>query len=172
MTMPPDAAPGAPVIVTVDGQQIVIDASLLRDAIRNRDAVSYTPQHQGTEMRVNDEPVPDAAILAIGLGVGALMCAVLALLVGIPIVRLMMRRAVRRGARPTSDTTSPRLERIEHAVDAIAFEIERVAEAQRFSTRLLNERLSEITGPLPARAIPAERRAGAGGAAERVPTPH
>ena len=34
-----------------------------------------------------------------------------------------------------------RLERIEQAVDAIAIEVERMAESQRFTTRLLSERL-------------------------------
>ncbi len=34
-----------------------------------------------------------------------------------------------------------RLERIELAVDAIAIEVERMAESQRFTTRLLAERL-------------------------------
>lgn len=35
--------------------------------------------------------------------------------------------------------TANRLERIEQAVDAIAIEVERVAEGQRFTTRLLGE---------------------------------
>jgi hypothetical protein len=33
-----------------------------------------------------------------------------------------------------------RLERIEHAVDAVAVEVERIAEGQRFTTKLLSER--------------------------------
>ena len=36
-----------------------------------------------------------------------------------------------------------RLERMEQAIDAMAVEIERIAEAQRFTTRLLAERVSE-----------------------------
>jgi hypothetical protein len=38
--------------------------------------------------------------------------------------------------------TDARIERIEHAVDAIAIEIERISEAQRFTTRLLSDRVS------------------------------
>jgi hypothetical protein len=38
-----------------------------------------------------------------------------------------------------------RFERLEHAVDAIAVEVERISEAQRFSARLLNEQSSEST---------------------------
>ena len=37
--------------------------------------------------------------------------------------------------------TSARIERIEQAVDAIAIEIERISEGQRFTTRLLSERI-------------------------------
>ena len=36
--------------------------------------------------------------------------------------------------------TDDRLERIEHAVDSIAIEVERISEAQRFTTKLLAER--------------------------------
>ena len=39
-----------------------------------------------------------------------------------------------------------RLERIEHAVDAIAVEVERISENQRFTTKLLNDR-SSVTNP-------------------------
>ena len=40
-----------------------------------------------------------------------------------------------------SGVTEARLERIEHAVDAIAVEIERISEGQRFTTKLLSERV-------------------------------
>jgi hypothetical protein len=36
--------------------------------------------------------------------------------------------------------TDARLERIEHAVEAIAVEVERISEGQRFTTKLLAER--------------------------------
>lgn len=46
-----------------------------------------------------------------------------------------------------------RLARLEPAVDAIAVEVERLGEAQRFTTRLLQERLPAPEGPaLPSRA--------------------
>jgi hypothetical protein len=43
--------------------------------------------------------------------------------------------------------TSPRLERLEHGMDAIAVEIERISEGQRFVTRLLSESQSTIGQP-------------------------
>jgi hypothetical protein len=53
------------------------------------------------------------------------------------VVRIM---ADRRAALPTERESgiAQRLERIEAAVDAIALEVERVGESQRFSTRLLH----------------------------------
>jgi hypothetical protein len=43
-----------------------------------------------------------------------------------------------------------RLYRIEQAVDAMAVEIERMAESQRYTTRLLSERLPSTVDALPA----------------------
>lgn len=41
---------------------------------------------------------------------------------------------------PNRAPPEDRLARIEHAVDAIAVEVERISEGQRFTTRLLSER--------------------------------
>jgi hypothetical protein len=50
-----------------------------------------------------------------------------------------------------------RLESIEHAVQAIAVEVERLGEGQRFTTRILTERGS--SDPQPPRLAPEFRRA-------------
>lgn len=42
---------------------------------------------------------------------------------------------------PQDDMTAKRMERMEHAVDAIAIEIERVSEGQRFVTKVLADRM-------------------------------
>jgi hypothetical protein len=60
---------------------------------------------------------------------------------GIPIIRAITRRWDR-GAQlppPTSPDVISRLERIEQAVEAVAVEVERIAEAQRFSAKLMAE---------------------------------
>lgn len=44
---------------------------------------------------------------------------------------------------PKVDEIAPRLDRLEHAVDAIAIEVERISEGQRFVTKLLAERPRE-----------------------------
>jgi len=61
-------------------------------------------------------------------------------MVGWPISRAFARRMDRKSAAPTeSRESSARLERIEQAVDAIAIEVERVSEGQRYTTRLMSE---------------------------------
>ena len=61
-----------------------------------------------------------------------------------PISIGITRRLWRRGSKATEprvdDVIVPRLERLEQAVDAVAIEIERIAESQRFVTRILVER--------------------------------
>ena len=84
-----------------------------------------------------DPVVPDAVvIISIAFFI---MLAVIA--IGIPIARAFGRRMDRQqvDAKPSPDVTN-RLERIEHAVEAIAIEVERISEGQRFTTKLLAER--------------------------------
>jgi hypothetical protein len=79
---------------------------------------------------------PDAitfAVVCITI-VGAVGC-----LVGIGVTaRLLLMRAKRLSERPAIDDN--RLRHLEQAVDAIAIEIERISEGQRFTTKLLAER--------------------------------
>jgi len=60
---------------------------------------------------------------------------------GIPIIRAFTKRFERGPAAPAlpSPEIVARLERIEQAVEAIAIEVERVAESQRFSAKLMAE---------------------------------
>jgi hypothetical protein len=65
---------------------------------------------------------------------------------------------------PVARADESRMERLESAVDAIAIEVERISEAQRFTVGLLSERL-------PAR--PPERLGElSAGVAKRINTPH
>ena len=71
------------------------------------------------------------------------------LAIGIPLVRGIVRRWDRRGDVPVvpSDTAA-RLERIEQAIDAMSIEVERIAEGQRFVTRLMTDRAERVALPL------------------------
>ena len=64
-----------------------------------------------------------------------------ATMIGVPIARAYARR-MERG--PLEQTMAPemkmRLERMEQALDSIAIEVERISEAQRFTTKLLAEK--------------------------------
>jgi hypothetical protein len=78
------------------------------------------------------------------------MTMIVMLALGVPFVRALIRRWERQ---PLHSAVPPevtaRLERIEQAVDAVAIEVERISEGQRFTTKLLSDRASE--GLLPQR---------------------
>ena len=73
---------------------------------------------------------------------GMLMIIVLA--IGVPLVVALAKKWQREAERPRiPEDMSPRLERMEAAIDAMAIEIERISEGQRFTTKLLTERQKE-----------------------------
>lgn len=66
---------------------------------------------------------------------------IISLALGVPIVRGLVRRWEREEHAPRLPSdASQRLERIEQAIDAMAIEVERISEGQRFTTRLLSAR--------------------------------
>jgi hypothetical protein len=78
----------------------------------------------------------------------------------IPLVLALTWKILRRGRSPQAADieSSPRLQRMEQAIEAIALEVERIGEAQRFSTKLLSERQPEAianraAAPAPARVV-------------------
>jgi hypothetical protein len=75
------------------------------------------------------------------------MTMVVLLSLGIPFVRALARRWERESlnARVPPEVAA-RLERIEQAVEAVAIEVERISEGQRFTTKLLSERAGQ-SGP-------------------------
>ena len=72
-------------------------------------------------------------------------------------IALARRVWVRNGPRPAAVDleNSPRLQRIEQAIESIALEVERIGEAQRFTTKVLAER-EPVAGRIP--SAPAGRR--------------
>ena len=71
---------------------------------------------------------------------------VFTLAVLMPIALGFTRRLWRRApaSAPAPEAAPPRLERLEQAVDAIAIEIERISEGQRFMTKVMSERPSAV----------------------------
>ena len=60
--------------------------------------------------------------------------------------RERMRMMDREALMPSSSDTAQRLDRIEQAIEAMAVEVERISEGQRFVTKLLSERAKEPAG--------------------------
>ena len=87
-----------------------------------------------TSQPPNERPmIPGEAVdIAIGFFI---TCAVI--IVGWPISRALGRRFERRGAPPALEAgVSEQLQRIEQSVEAIAIEVERISESQRFLAKL------------------------------------
>ena len=85
----------------------------------------------------------DIIIPIAGMITGVLM------VLGFPLVIVQARKLWMRdsaSSTPASFDTDHRLERIEHAIDAMAVEVERIAEGQRFVTKLLSDRGQERVG--------------------------
>jgi hypothetical protein len=64
------------------------------------------------------------------------------------------RQALIENARANPERPDHRIDQLVVAVDAIALEVERMAEGQRFTARLLSERAAEQRAPV----LPASRR--------------
>ncbi|HYS70173.1 MAG TPA: hypothetical protein VEM14_08030 [Gemmatimonadaceae bacterium] len=60
--------------------------------------------------------------------------------IGIPLVRAYARKLDSESKNPRIPTeVSTRLERMEQMIEAVAIEVERISEGQRFTTKLLSE---------------------------------
>ena len=132
-----------------EAQQAVrqMQAELARSSAREGQPVPFPPFPPGGPQ------VPEGAVI---ISVAFfIMCAVIA--IGVPIVRAFTRRMDKRNVTaPSTDAeTRDRLERIEQAVDAIAVEVERISEGQRFTTKIIAE-LRGLPQPDPSAAL-AER---------------
>lgn len=69
-----------------------------------------------------------------------------------PILRAYARKIERSQSSAIPLEVSARLERIEQAVEAVAIEVERISEGQRFTTRLLSETSRGSEQKVPTRA--------------------
>lgn len=75
------------------------------------------------------------------------MCMIVALALGVPLIRSMTKRWERQGELPKiPQDVAERLIRMEQAIDSIAVEVERISEGQRFTTKLLSDRSREQAG--------------------------
>jgi hypothetical protein len=68
--------------------------------------------------------------------------AMAAVLILRPLMRAFGNRLERRGAATALPAeVTAQMERLEHAIEAVAIEVERISEGQRYTTKLLSERV-------------------------------
>ena len=73
--------------------------------------------------------------------------------IGVPLARAFARRMERSPSAPAVPAElAAQIERMEHAIDSIAIEVERISEGQRFTTKLLAERNNAAVGASPSAA--------------------
>jgi type II secretory pathway pseudopilin PulG len=129
-------APGAVAGVRItgkDGETIVIDPNTVRQLI-----AGVAPPPPPPPPAPWEQGPPDSVVAIIIVSILA-STAVL-----FPIARALGRRVDRKSTTPSqTPEMASRLERIEQAVDAIAIEVERISEGQRFTTKMLGERVTE-----------------------------
>lgn len=89
---------------------------------------------------INSDIPPQVPEIMSILGITLVFC-----IVGLPIARAFARWIDRRGNTPPAPAREvmTRLEAIEQAVESVAVEVERISEGQRFTTRVLSERVHE-----------------------------
>jgi hypothetical protein len=104
---------------------------------------SFNPGNSGFNNRMGENMIPIVGIFTIF---------VLAP-IAISISRILWRRGSLKHVTPAQDN-APRLERMEQAIEAIAIEMERVSEGQRFVTRIMSESRSVGEGQRVAQPLP------------------
>jgi hypothetical protein len=86
---------------------------------------------------------------AVDISIGFFMTLAI-VIIGLPLARAFARRMDRRGGTAqVSNEVSSQLAHLNQAVDAIALEVERISEGQRFTTRLLSEQRDAARQTLP-----------------------
>ena len=93
-----------------------------------------------------DNTIPQQAVdISIGF-----FLTIAIIIIGLPLARAFARRMDRRGGTAqVSNEVSSQLAHLNQAVDAIALEVERISEGQRFTTRLLSEQRDAAHQTLP-----------------------
>ncbi|GLC28510.1 hypothetical protein rosag_50230 [Roseisolibacter agri] len=126
---------GQTIVQLPNGRTVIID----RDGAPVMEAPVGFPHEAPAgfpAMPIEERGPPENVIVLIAV----VLCFVAMTIVGLPIARAFARRMDRRAVGAGTTDVDARLQRIEQAVEAVAVEVERVSEAQRFSARLLAER--------------------------------
>lgn len=79
--------------------------------------------------------IPDEVMQVIQWG----MITLVIIALGTPLVRMLSRRLEGRGRTESGAASTQRMDRLEQAVDAVAIEIERISEGQRYTNKMISE---------------------------------
>lgn len=139
-----DAAAAAREAATAAREQARAQVQMLRDQAQMARDVERMQREVGTSVitvppMLHDRPSPRQEKMMFA---GFVILVIAAVIIFQPIMRALARRLEGR-SRPIDAidaSSAERLQRIEQAVDAMAIEIERISEGQRFTTRLLSTR--------------------------------
>ncbi|GAC1479833.1 MAG: hypothetical protein NVS1B4_24670 [Gemmatimonadaceae bacterium] len=124
--------PGPPQARTIERQIHDALAQVRAELEHERQTNSHTTVAGGGPDNLQNLIPPQAVDISIAFFV---MCAVM--VIGWPIARALGRRIERRGDVPSIGTDiAAQLQRIEHAVEAMSIEVERISEAQRFMAKV------------------------------------
>jgi len=140
-------------IAQLDQRIMGIEADIAQNGRLLASAPASALANANTEARMPPFGLNPGQVTALGI-VGTIGTTFILFPIAIAIARNIFRRGSRQvAATAPSLESAQRMERLEQAVDAIAIEIERISEGQRFVTRLL----AEGSGPaLPVGQKPAE----------------
>lgn len=73
-------------------------------------------------------------------GVVAIVCVFVIFPIALAYARVIWKRGAAPPARPLSEETAQRLVQMQQSIDAMAIELERISEGQRFVTKLMSEK--------------------------------
>lgn len=128
-------------VARAEGQLTAVRAEVAQRLGLNANQVSETAQPLPPPIFRQRQVDPD---MVVGMSFVLAMCFVLPL-------SIAWAKRIWRGRSPIvvpkTDELAPRMDRLEHAVDAIAIEIERIAEGQRFVTKIFTERPAANAAP-------------------------
>ena len=130
-------------VARAEGKLTAVRAEVAQRLGMNVNQMSETAQPLPPPMFRQRQVDPD---MVVGMSFVLAMCFVLPL-------SIAWAKRIWRGRSPVVasqkvDDLAPRMDRLEHAVDAIAIEIERIAEGQRFVTKIFTERPSANAAPV------------------------
>lgn len=99
-----------------------------------------------------NQDIPEGVITLVQM----VLTAAVIIALGYPLVRLLTRRLEPRPRTDPAADVMPRFERLEQAVDAVAIEVERISEGQRYANKMMGE-LRALPAPNPMEQWPTAR---------------